>query len=132
MHENGIPTIVWLSPILPFINDTEDNINGILDYCIETKVDGIICFGMGMTLREGNREYFYKKLDEHFPGLKERYINTYGNSYEIASPNHKKLMTLFEKRCKSQGIIYNVKQCFDYLNEFEDKNPYKQLTLPGL
>ena len=85
MRDNKIPTVVWLDPILPFINDTEENIRGILDYCIEAKVYGIICFGMGLTLREGNREYFYKKLDQHFPGLKARYITTYGNSYEVTS-----------------------------------------------
>ena len=51
LHEAGIPTIVWLSPILPFINDTEENIKGIIRYCIEAKVKGIICFGMGLTRR---------------------------------------------------------------------------------
>ena len=74
LRDNGIPTVVWLCPILPFINDTEENIRGILDYCVRAKVKGIINFDMGVTLRDGNREYFYKKLDEHFPGLKEKYI----------------------------------------------------------
>lgn len=132
MRDNGIPTVVWLCPILPFINDTEDNINGILDYCIEAKVHGIICFSMGVTLREGDREYFYEKLDEHFPGMKERYIRQYGNSYEVTSPNNRKLMDLFKRRCSSHGIISDVGKCFQYLSEFEEKNPYEQLTLPGL
>ncbi|MDE7043884.1 MAG: radical SAM protein, partial [Acetatifactor sp.] len=73
LRDADIPTVVWLSPILPFINDTEDNISGILDMCIEAKVYGIICFGMGLTLRDGNREYFYKQLDRLFPRLKEKY-----------------------------------------------------------
>jgi DNA repair photolyase len=124
--------VVWLCPILPYINDTEDNINGILDYCIEAKVHGIICFSMGVTLREGDREYFYEKLDEHFPGMKERYIKQYGNSYEVTSPNNRKLMDLFKRRCSSHGIISDVGQCFQYLSEFEEKSPYEQLTLPGL
>ncbi|MBO5461067.1 MAG: radical SAM protein [Ruminococcus sp.] len=64
-HENGIPTMVWLTPILPFINDTKENIEGILDYCIEANVYGIICFDMGVTLREGDREYFYAALDKY-------------------------------------------------------------------
>jgi DNA repair photolyase len=85
MRDSGIPTIVWLDPILPFINDTEDNLKGILSYCKEAKVYGVICFGMGLTLRDGNREYFYAKLDEHFPGLRQRYHNKYGYSYEIKS-----------------------------------------------
>jgi len=57
----GIPTVVWLSPILPFINDTEENLCGILDYCVRAKVKGIICFGFGTTMREGDREYFFTK-----------------------------------------------------------------------
>ena len=69
LRDNGIPTVVWLSPILPFINDTKENIEGILQYCIDAKVYGILCFGMGLTLRSGNREYFYAQLDRHFPGL---------------------------------------------------------------
>lgn len=117
------------SRILPFINDTEENIRGILNYCIEAKVHGIICFGMGLTLREGNREYFYKKLDEHFPRLKARYINTYCNSYEVVSPNNNKLMAIFRQECISHNIIYDPNKCFSYLHEFEEKDKYDQLTL---
>ena len=129
MRDNGIPTVVWLDPILPFINDTEENIRGILDYCIEAKVHGIICFGMGLTLREGNREYFYKKLDEHFPGLKAKYIKTYGNSYEIGSPNNSKLMAIVKSECNKNNIICDNEKCFNYLLEFEEKDKYNQLTL---
>lgn len=129
MRDAGIPTVVWLSPVLPFINDTEENISGILKMCIEAKVYGIICFGMGLTLREGNREYFYKHLDESFPGLKQRYIRTYGNSYIIDSPNSEKLMGMFHKVCNENGIIHNNDQIFNYLNTFEDKQAAKQLSL---
>ena len=107
LRDEGVPTVVWLSPILPFLNDTEENICGILDMCIEAKVYGIICFGMGMTLREGNREYFYAQLDRMFPGLKERYIWTYENQYSIESPNGRHLMRLFRERCAEHGIIYS-------------------------
>ncbi len=132
LRDNNIPTVVWLSPFLPFINDTEENIRGLLNYCIEAKVYGIICFGIGLTLREGNREYFYKKLDEHFPGLKERYIRAYGNSYEVISPNHGRLMSIINDTCKAHGIICDVNQCFNYMHEFEEKSDYEQITLPGL
>lgn len=132
MRDNGIPTVVWLCPILPFINDTEENIRGILDYCIEAKVHGIICFGMGLTLREGNREYFYKKLDEHFPGMKARYMERYKYAYEIPSPNNDMLMNLYKTTCKSRGILYNIEECFNYLHKFEDKNEIEQLVIPGL
>jgi DNA repair photolyase len=132
MRNNGIPTIVWLSPILPFINDTEENIREILNYCIEAKVHGIICFSMGLTLREGNREYFYKKLDEHFPGMKTCYMKTYGYSYEVISPDNYKLMNLMKETCESHGILCDINECFKYLHKFEDKSEYDQLTFPGL
>ena len=129
LNEAGIPTVVWLCPILPFINDTEENIRGILEYCIEAKVYGIICFGMGLTLREGNREYFYKQLDRLYPRLKEKYIERYGNQYIIASPNNTNLMHLFHKKCEQYGIIHNNEQIFNYLRTFEENNIGKQLSL---
>lgn len=129
MRDNNIPTIVWLSPILPYINDTEENIRGIISYCAEAKVKGIICFGMGMTLREGNREYFYQKLDEHFPHLKQVYQRQYGLSYEVVSPNHKRLMKIFYDLCREHGIESNVERNFTYLHEFEDKKEGRQLSL---
>ncbi len=124
----GIPTVVWLCPILPFINDTEENLRGIMTYCIEAKVKGIVNFGMGVTLRDGNREYFYKKLDEHFPGMKERYQRSYGLRYDLPSPHHKELTELFRKTCQENGILCSNKNIFDYLNTFENKE-FEQLSL---
>lgn len=129
LRDEGIPTVVWLCPILPYINDTEENITGILNYCIEAKVYGIICFGMGLTLREGNREYFYKRLDSLFPGMKEKYIKEYGNKYIIDSPNNRGLMELFRKKCDENGIVHDNKLIFEYLRTFEEKNTGKQLSL---
>lgn len=126
-RDNGIPTVVWLSPILPYINDSRENLEGILDYCIRAKVKGIICFGMGMTLREGSREYYYAALERHFPGMKEKYQKCFGHAYEIPSKNGRELMTLFYKRCKERGIMCDVNQCFAYLHEFPER--YEQLTL---
>lgn len=129
LHDNGIPTVVWLCPILPFINDTEENIRGILDYCVRAKVKGIINFDMGVTLRDGNREYFYKKLDEHFPGLKEKYIRIYGNSYQLSSPNSRQLNMIYKSECIKNGIMCDVNECFEYLNEYEDKYGGEQISL---
>lgn len=125
--EAGIPTVVWLTPILPFINDTEENIREILEYCVEAGVKGIICFGMGVTLRDGNREYFYKALDKHFPGIKNKYIRTYGNAYDIPSPNNENLLEIFKEVCVKNGMIYQIKECFQYLHEFPQK--YEQMSL---
>ncbi len=122
MRDAGIPTVVWLCPILPFINDTEENINGLLDMCVEARVYGVICFGMGLTLREGNREYFYEQLDRNFPGLRARYIRTYGGAYEIGSPRNSELMALFHRRCEENGIVHDNSQIFRYLSEFEEKS----------
>ena len=118
LDREGIPTVVWLCPILPYINDTEENINSIIDYCIESNVKGIFCHGMGLTLRKGNREYFYSKLDEHFPGLKDRYIQEFGDSYSLPSPNDKHLMKLFRTRTRENGILNNFNEIFRYLHEF--------------
>lgn len=121
LSDAGIPTIVWLCPILPYINDTEENINRIIDYCIEANVKGILCFGMGLTLRGGNREYFYSKLDENFPGLKETYIKKYANSYSLPSPDEGKLMDIFKKRTSANGILNDPDEIFRYLHEFPEK-----------
>lgn len=123
----GIPTVVWMTPILPFINDTEENIRGILDYCIRAEVKGIICLDMGLTLREGDREYFYQALDRHFPGMKSRYAAAFGNAYGIPSPDNDRLMEIFRSVCARYGILYDPNDCFAYLRAFPEK--CEQLSL---
>ncbi len=127
MQKRGIPTIVWLTPILPFINDTEENVTAILNECVRTGVRGIIDFGMGLTLREGDREYYYAALDKYFPGMKQRYIRKYGNAYELPSPNAKELMELLQSICKDNNIMYRPDDCFQFMAELPDK--YKQISL---
>ena len=129
LNEAGIPTVVWLCPVLPFINDTEENIRGILKYCTEAKVYGVICFGMGMTLREGNREYFYSRLDRLFPHMKEKYMRIYGTQYQISSPKNNELMKLFHQICEDNGIVHDNSTLFEYLSRFEEKNSPVQLSL---
>ncbi|MBQ8920858.1 MAG: radical SAM protein [Oscillospiraceae bacterium] len=129
LRDAGIPTVVWLCPVLPFLNDTAENISAILGMCEEACVRGVICFGMGMTLREGNREYYYAALDRHFPGLKQRYIRTYGDAYELDSPQSAKLMRLFHETCARAGMMHDNDEIFRYLAEFEDKSVGTQLTL---
>jgi DNA repair photolyase len=129
LRDEGIPTVVWLSPILPFINDTEENLRGILAYCFEAGVKGVICFGMGVTLRDGDREYFYKKLDEQFPGMKERYQSKYGDEYQCLSDNNDYLMRIFRDTCKQHGIMCDNDKIFEYLHTFEDKKAPEQLSM---
>ena len=126
-RDEGIPTVVWLSPILPYINDTKENLEGVLDYCIRAKVRGILCFGMGVTLREGDREYYYAALDKHFPGLKERYQRKFGYAYQVNSEHNEELMTIFHETCEKHGIIHDVDECFQYLHELPER--YEQIGL---
>ncbi len=122
MQKRGIPTVVWLSPILPFINDTEENIREILEECVRVGVKGVICFGMGLTLREGDREYYYAALDKHFPGLKRKYIERYGNAYNLPSPNERQLYKMFYEICSENGMLSTPDECFGFLNELPEKD----------
>ena len=121
-RDAGIPTVVWLSPLLPWLNDTTENLLGILDSCREAGVKGILNFGMGLTLRDGDREYYYAALDRHFPGLKQRYMQAYGNAYELPSPNARELWQLFHEKCEAYGIWHDNKQIFSYMMTFEERD----------
>ncbi len=121
MQARGIPTVVWLTPILPFLNDTPENVTAILQECVRVGVKGVIDFGTGMTLREGDREYYYAALDRHFPGMKERYIRMYGNAYELPSPRAKELRRLFHRICIENGILSTPEECFGYMYDFPEK-----------
>lgn len=127
MQERGIPTVVWLTPVLPFINDTEENVTSILNECVRTGVKGVIDFGMGLTLREGDREYYYAALDKNFPGMKARYIQRYGNAYELPSPKAKELSAIFRRICRENGIISDPEACFRYMRELPEK--HSQISL---
>lgn len=129
LKTEGIPTIVWMTPILPFINDTEDNIRSLLEECGKAGVYGIITFGIGLTLRDGDRQYFYQKLDRHFPGMKDRYIRTYGNAYELPVPGEKELMKLVRRECEAYGMEWRTEALFEFMHRFEDKQEGVQLTM---
>ena len=132
MRERGIPTVVWLTPVLPFINDGLENITAILNECVRVGVKGVIDFGMGLTLREGDREYYYAALDKHFPGMKHKYIQTYGNAYELPSPNSRELTELKRQICKENGILYKPDEVFQYMSELPEKYPQMSLfDIPG-
>lgn len=106
--KRGIPIGVWLGPVLPFINDNEENIINIVNKCIEIGVRYIVSFGFGTTKREGSEEYFYKCLDRYFPGIKQKYISTYGKAYECPSLNHDKLWKVFKEMCDAHNIKYDL------------------------
>ena len=130
MRDNGIQTIVWLCPFLPFINDTEENIRGLMDYCIEAGVYGILCWGIGMTLREGDREYYYQKLDEHFPGIKKKYQQKYGYNYSITSGNNNQLMKIIYDKCSQHNIMRDNDDVFKYMRTMPENHTQGELFRP--
>ena len=121
-QKRGIPTVVWLCPILPWLNDTPENIRGIVECCADAGVTGIIHFGMGVTLRDGSREHYYTQLDRKFPGLKERTIRTYGSAYELRSPHSRQLEELFHRLCQKHGIWHDNDKIFDWMSRLEDSD----------
>jgi DNA repair photolyase len=122
-QEAGIPSVVWFSPLLPFINDTRENVEGIVDYCVRAGVHAIICFGFGLSLREGNREYYYEALDKHFPGLKENYIKKYGYRYQVTSPHNQRLWFYLKELCERNNIMLGIDSVFKWLEEFPEDDP---------
>ena len=125
-----IPTVVWMTPILPFLTDTEENLRRLLDCCFDAGVKGIVCWNAGLTLREGDREYYYRALDRHFPGLSEQYRRLYGNAYELNSPNSAALMRLFHTECEQRGVLHDPDACFRYIAELPEKQPQLSLFDP--
>lgn len=126
-RDAGVPTVVWLCPLLPWLNDTPENVLGILEFCREAGVKGIINFGMGLTLRDGDREYYYAALDRHFPGLKQRYMAVYGNAYELPSPRSRELWQLYHETCEDYGIWHDNDQIFTWMNTLEDNDRQMRL-----
>lgn len=117
---------------LTTINDTAKNIQGIIEYGERARVHGILAFDIGVSLRDGDRQYFYSKLDEHYPGLKKQYMDTYGNAYEVGSPRRKELMALFKRLCRERQMETDINKLFAYLQEFEDKGAGEQLSFMDL
>ena len=116
-----IPAVVWMSPILPFLTDTQENLRRILEYCFDADVKGIVCFSAGMTLREGNREYYYRALDRRFPRLRDKYERQYASAYEVNSPHNEKLMRTFHDECEKRGVLHDPDACFHYIAQIPEK-----------
>lgn len=99
----GIYAGVIMTPILPYITDSEENIRALVEKAAQSGAKYILAW-MGLTMREGQREYFYNKLDELFPKLKEKYIKLYGNQYGCSVPDSKKLEKIFRDECSKYSI----------------------------
>jgi len=127
LNENGVYTGILMMPILPFIEDTEENIINIVHKAKESGAR-FIYPAIGMTLRTGNREYYYEKLAQYFPGVKEKYIKQYDMRYNCTSPKARKLWNIFTDECDRLEIRYQMKDIIiDYKRGYTDK----QLNLFG-
>lgn len=118
LNENGIYTGIMLNPILPFITDNENDIKELVKLAYEHQAKFIHTY-MGMTLRENQRDYYYEKLDEYFPGLKEKYITTYKDNYICNPTNSRKLYQVFIKECEKYGILYKME---DIIADYKKNN----------
>lgn len=127
MSECGLFTGITMMPVLPFISDSEENIRGIVRKGYEAGVK-FIYPALGMTLRSGQREYFFKKIDEAFPErkLREKYQQLYGNSYECVVPDVKRLWSIFTEECEKYGILYKMQ---DIIYESQKDYQFTQMSL---
>lgn len=103
LASHGVFTGVWLNPLLPFLTDTEDNIRRIVQMTADNGGRFVVCF-FGMTLRTGNREYYFNALERDFPGTREKYLRTYGNAYELTTPDAHRLYSVFRDECTRCGL----------------------------
>ena len=125
LTDNGIYAGVLIMPILPFVEDNENNVRGIIYKAFENGAK-FIYPAFGVTLRQNQREWFFSKIDKYFPGVKEKYIRTFGNSYECRSTNAESLMSMTEKECERLGVIYKME---DIINAYKESCSENQLSL---
>ena len=121
LSKEDIPVFAWIKPVLPYITDSVENISQIVDNCIEANVTGIYCPSATVSLRDGNREYFYKKLDNHFPGLKEKYIGEFGDKPYAISPNNVEILNIIRKKSKQNNLMYKQKDLEEFFSKFPEK-----------
>ena len=129
MRDAGIPTVVCVTPILPFINDTMENASAIMEYCVRAEIYGLQTTGSGFVLKKGGRPAFEKMLDERFPGMKERYRETFQDEEEFISPNAGKVLSYMRTTCESFHIENDPARLFTWLHAFRDRQAGEQLNL---
>ena len=125
----GITVIVRLAPILPFINDSLENIQELLSYCEQANVYGILTDKMCPVLREGNRERFYQQLYKKFPDIYDRYEEVYGDEKTLKTENYAAIMTYIRETCEAHGIQYDNEELLRFTREYKNKTIGTQLSL---
>lgn len=120
LNEAGIYAGITFMPILPFITDTKENVIQMAEMAKQAKASYVLA-AMGMTNREGQRDYFYRQLDNYFPGLRNKYHHTFGEQYHCESPHARQLWQIFSQRCRELKLPTQMK--------FYNSNPPTQLDL---
>lgn len=126
LSDAGIFCGILMTPVLPFITDQEDNIRSMVKMAYEASAKFIFSYNLSVTLRENQRDYYYDKLDELFPGLKQKYIQRYGLRYECKCQSHQRLKQLFEHECQKYGLLYRMK---DIIDAYQKNQQFSQLSL---
>lgn len=109
MAGHGLYAGVLLMPVLPFLEDSEENVLAVVERAADCGAR-FIYPAFGMTLRRGNREWYYDRLDEHYPGLSTQYQKRYGDSYVCTSPRAKQLWEAFRRACDQKGLLYDMQE----------------------
>ena len=126
LSEAGIYAGVLIHPVLPWISDSEENIRELVRLSYLHSAKFIHCY-FGMTLRDRQRQYYYQKLDELFPGLKQKYQQVYGAKYNCMVKDHKHLRYVFQKECQKYGLLYKME---DIIKDYKKhQQTYEQLSL---
>lgn len=107
LADNGVFAGILLMPVLPFLADSKDNVRDIIRLAYKNGAK-FIYPEFGVTLRQNQRQWYFEKLDTSFPGIKEKYIDQFGNAYMCPSPKAKSLWQLLQKECDKLGILYRM------------------------
>lgn len=104
----GVFAGVLLMPVLPFVEDSAENVLSVVDSAARAGARFVYA-AFGVTMRDGQREYFLNGLDRVFPGEGERYRKKYGSRYYCASPRAGELWEIFSARCRELGLLYEMR-----------------------
>lgn len=107
LNDAGIFCGILMMPLLPYINDTEENVIGIIEKAYRAGAK-FIYPSFGLTMRNRQREHLYKHLDCDFPGLSDKYRSMYHENYNCRSMHANRLAAIFKQECKKYGILYKM------------------------
>ncbi|MDF2886569.1 MAG: Radical domain protein [Lacrimispora sp.] len=127
LKDHGLFAGILLMPVLPFLEDHEENIRAIIKGAKEAGAD-FIYPAFGVTLRNNQREWYYDRLRELFPGehIDQEYMKLYQNNYQCTSPRARKLWQIFSDECQRNGILYKMP---DIIHAYKKRYQITQLSL---